>query len=199
MRRVATSVTIILMMTGAVLSFAIGQDIEGLVKGLEDPNAGVRAMAGFSLAQKGPNAVAAVPALSRALTDQDLNVRYSAANALRAIGPGAEAAVPALIKALETFPGGSPPLTGPHRYYADARWIAADALGAIGIGAREAVPALTKTLSDPDPNVRRAAASALKRITGKWRSTSRLEPVYQRRLQEFAERIPSHPTWRCVF
>jgi HEAT repeat protein len=151
----------------AVSPFAFGQDVEELVKALENPNAGVRAMAGFSLAKKGPKAIAAVPALSRALTDQDLNVRYSAANALRAIGPGAEAAVPALVKALETFPGGTPALTGPLRYYADARWVAADALGAIGVGAREAVPALTKTLSDPDPNVRNAAASALKRITGK--------------------------------
>jgi len=163
----ATSVAIMLMMTGAVLPFAIGQDIEGLVKGLEHPNAGVRANAGRLLAEKGPNAIAAVPALAKALTDQDLNVRYFAADALKAIGPGAEAAVPALVKALETFPGGTPALTGPFRYYADLRWIAADALGAIGIGAKEAVPALTKTLSDADPNVRSAAASALKRITGK--------------------------------
>ena len=167
MRRMATSVTIMLMMTVAVPLFAIGQDVEGLVKDLKDPNPGIRSRAGMLLAKKGPNATAAVPALARALTDQDLNVRFFAADALKAIGPGAEAAVPALIKALETFPGGTPALTGPSRYYADARWIAADALGAIGIGAREAVPALTKTLRDPDPNVRSAAASALKLITGK--------------------------------
>jgi HEAT repeat protein len=167
MRRMATSVTMMLMMTGAVLSFAIGQDVEGLVKDLEHPNAGFRARAGRLLAEKGPKAVAAVPALSRALADQDLNVRFQAADALRAIGPGAEAAVPALVKALETFPGGTPALAGPFRYYADARWMAAEALGAIGTGAREAVPALRKTLTDPDPHVRGAGASALKRITGK--------------------------------
>jgi HEAT repeat protein len=155
-----------LMMTGAVFTLAIGQDVGGLVKDLEHPNPSIRTLAGFSLANKGPSAVAAVPALSRALADQDLNVRYSAANALRAIGPGAEAAVPALIKALATFPGGSPAQIGPFRYYAEARWVAAEALGSIGTGAREAVPALTKTLSDPDPHVRSAAASALKRITG---------------------------------
>ena len=167
MRRMATSVTIMLMMTGAVPPFAIGQDVEGSVKDLEHPNAGVRAMSGSLLAEKGPNAIAAVPALAKALTDQDLNVRYMAATALQAIGPGAEAAVPALIKALDTFPGGTPALSGPVRYYADARSAAAAALGAIGIGAREAVPALTKTLSDADPNVRSVAASSLKRITGK--------------------------------
>src|SRR5262245_52821179 len=162
MRRAAISVAIVLMMT----VLAIGQDVEALVKGLEHPNAGIRAMSGRKLAEKGPSAVAAVPALSKALADQDLNVRFEAADALRAIGPGAAAAVPALVKALATFPGGTPELSGPVRYYADARWAAADALGAIGTGARGAVPALTKTLSDPDPNVRNAAASALKRITG---------------------------------
>jgi len=47
------------------------------------------------LAEKGPSAIVAVPALSKALSDQDLNVRWNAADALRAIGPGAEAAVPA--------------------------------------------------------------------------------------------------------
>jgi len=167
MRRLAMSVTLLLMMMGAVSPFAIGQDIETLAKALEHPNAGIRGMAGFKLAEQGPKAVAAVPALTRALSDVDLNVRYSSANALRAIGPGAQAAVPALIKLLDTFPGGTPALTGPFRYYADARWIAADALGAIGPAAREAVPALTKTLNDTDPNVRSAAASALKRITGK--------------------------------
>jgi HEAT repeat protein len=163
----AISVTMLLMMTGAVFSFAIGQDVDELIKGLEHPNSGIRAMSGRLLAQEGPNAIAAVPALSRAVTDQDLNVRFYAADALKAIGPGAEAAVPALVKALETFPGGTPALTGPIRYYADARWLAAEALGAIGVGAREAVPALTKALNDPDPNVRGAAALALKRITGK--------------------------------
>jgi HEAT repeat protein len=163
----ATSVTMMLMMIGAVAPFAIGQDVEKLVKALEHPNPGIRAEAGRLLAGKGPNAIVAVPALSRALSDQDLNVRWNAADALRAIGPGAESAVPALVKALDTFPGGTPALTGPFRYYADLRWMAAEALGAIGIGAREAVPALTKTLSDADPHVRSAAASALKRISGK--------------------------------
>jgi HEAT repeat protein len=112
----------------------------------------------------GPSAKAAVPGLAEAVVDRDLNVRYYAAEALEAVGPEAKAAVPALIKALGTFPGGSPPLEGPQRYYADTRSVAAEALGAIGPGAREAVPALRKALKDPDPSVRSAAAEALKRI-----------------------------------
>jgi HEAT repeat protein len=155
MHRMATRVTIMLVMTGAVLPLAIAQDVETLVRALEHPNPGIRSMAGMSLEKKGPDAVAAVPALTRALGDQDLNVRYSAANALKAIGPAAESSVPALIKALETFPGGTPALNGPLRYYADLRYAAADALGAIGSGARSAVPALTKALNDADPHVRR--------------------------------------------
>ena len=166
MRPVATSVAIILMITLALSPYAMGQDIEALAKGLEHPNAAIRGMAGFKLAQAGPKAVAAVPALTKALADLDLNVRYMSANALRAIGPGAKAAVPSLIQLLDTFPGGTPALTGPFRYYADARSIAAEALGAIGPDAREAVPALKKTLNDTDLNVRNAASTALWRITG---------------------------------
>lgn len=101
------------------------------------------------------------------LADQDLNVRFSAGYALKAIGPAAQAAVPALVKALDTFPGGTPALVGPARYYADVRSIAAEALGAVGSTAKDAVPALKKALTHPDPLVRSAAADALKRIVGK--------------------------------
>jgi len=56
----ATSVAIVLMMTVAVPLLTIGQDVEGLVKDLKDPNPGIRSRAGMLLAKKGPNATAAV-------------------------------------------------------------------------------------------------------------------------------------------
>ena len=138
--------------------------LDELLKGLESPNPAARAMAATSLTKMGPGAEPAVPALAKALADQNLNVRYWAASALKAVGPPAQAAVTALVKALDTFPGGSPALVGPVRYYPDVRSVAAEALGGIGSRAKDAVPALKKALSDPDPAVRSAAAEALQRI-----------------------------------
>lgn len=142
-------------------------NLEALVKDLENPNPGTRAMAATSLTKLGSAASPAVPALSKALADQNLNVRYWAASALKAVGPAAQSAVTALMKALDTAPGGSRALDGPVRYYADVRSVAAEALGAIGSRAHDAVPALKKALNDSDPSVRSAAADALKRIAGK--------------------------------
>jgi HEAT repeat protein len=68
---------------------------------------------------------------------------------------------------VDTFPGGSPALVGPMRYYPDVRSVAAEALGAIGVNARGAVPALKKALNDPDATVRSAAAEAIKRVAAK--------------------------------
>jgi HEAT repeat protein len=141
--------------------------LEELLKGLESPNPAARAMAAMSLTEMGPAAEAAVPALAKALADQNLDVRYWAASALKAVGPPAQAAVTALVQALETFPGGSPALDGPFRYYADVRSVAAEALGAIGSRAKDAVPALKKALNDPDSVVRSTAAEALQRIAVK--------------------------------
>jgi HEAT repeat protein len=138
--------------------------LEELLKGLESPNPAARAMAATALTRMGPGAEPAVPALAKALADQDLDVRYWAASALKAVGPAAHAAVTALVKALDTFPGGSPALDGPVRYYADVRSVAAEALGVIGNRAKDALPALKKALTDPEPAVRSAAADALQRI-----------------------------------
>jgi HEAT repeat protein len=147
---------------------AAGQGkLEELLRGLENSNPGARAMAATSLSRMGPGAEPAVPSLARALADQNLNVRYWAASALKAVGPAAHAAVTDLVKTLDTFPGGSPALDGPVRYYADVRSGAAEALGAIGSRATGAVPALKKALNDPDPAVRGAVAEALQRITAK--------------------------------
>src|SRR4029077_15894562 len=83
-----------------------------------------------------------VAPLADVVLDRNLNIRYDAASVLKGLGPKAAAAVPNLVQCLDTFPGGTPPLDGPMRYYADARSEAAEALGAIGPAAKEALPAL---------------------------------------------------------
>ncbi len=108
-----------------------------------------------------------VPGIADAVLDRNLNIRYMAASSLKGFAPVAQPAIPALIQALNTFPGGSPALEGPERYYADARSAAAEALGAIGPDAKESIAALTKALKDPSPDVRQAAGAALKQIRGK--------------------------------
>ncbi len=156
-----------ILLLGSSLATGGDDKVEKLLKDLKSANPSTRAMAAMALGKMGPSAKLAVPVLAEAVVDRDLNVRYYAAEALESVGPGAKAAVPALIKALDTFPGGSPPLEGPQRYYADTRSVAAEALGAIGPGARQAVPALRKALKDQDSSVRTAAAKALKRVEAK--------------------------------
>jgi HEAT repeat protein len=121
----------------------------------------------MSLSELGGAAKAAVPALAAALADRNLNVRYWSASALRGLGPDARQAVPALVGALKTFPGGSPELEGPARYFPDVRSVAAEALGAIGPLAKAAVPALKEATADQNADVRAAVAEALKRIAAK--------------------------------
>ena len=104
---------------------------------LSDTDLSNRVTAADSLAEIGPAAKDAVPALIKALRSEDRNTRISAAYALQKIGPAAESAVPALIEALKD----------------DAiRVDAVSALGAIGPGAKQAVPALlAATKVDPMP------------------------------------------------
>jgi hypothetical protein len=73
----------------------------------EDPDQGgrsaeVRAAAAVVLGQVGPEAKAAVPALTDALKDRDSLVRSMAADALDRIGPDAKPAVPTLVAMLRT-------------------------------------------------------------------------------------------------
>jgi tetratricopeptide (TPR) repeat protein len=127
-----------------------------------------RSVAASGLAHIGSDAQAVVGPLGKALKDRDLNVRYFAAQALSKIGPAAAPAVPALIGALDTHPGREPDLEGPPRYYKDARAVAAEALGAIGPAAKAAVPRLREVAAkDEEPEVRAAAAEALKKIEPK--------------------------------
>jgi HEAT repeat protein len=148
---------------------AYGEDVvvRRLIDQLRSPTAAIRARAAIELGELGAAAKTAVPALATALADNNLNVRYCAGNALKGLGPESKGAVPALVAALKTFPGGSPELEGPERYYADVRSVAAEALGAIGPGAREAIPALKEAATDKSADVRAAATDAMKRIEAK--------------------------------
>jgi hypothetical protein len=103
------------------------------------------------LAEIGPAAAEAVPALIEALRDSADDVRQGAASALGKIGPAAAAAVPALIEALRDSNN-------------DVRLEAVRALGEIGPCAPEAVAALRGARRDSDEAVCRAAADALGKL-----------------------------------
>jgi HEAT repeat protein len=118
----------------------------------------------MSLGELGAAAKVAVPALAIALADKNLSVRYFSGRALTKLGPDAREAVPALIAALRTFPGGSPELEGPERYFPDVRSVAAEALGAIGPMAKAAIPALKVATTDANWGVKAAAEQAIEKI-----------------------------------
>jgi HEAT repeat protein len=120
-----------------------------LIDALHSPSADVRRAASRSLGQLGK---AAFPALgkARALKDKDPEARRLVIEALSWMGP---IAVPALIAALKDE---SPPV----------RQSAARALGNVGDQAKAALAALEAAASDPQEEVRTAAAKALQQIRG---------------------------------
>ena len=116
------------------------------VQALTDESVRMGEAAAHALAEIGPQAVDAVPALLQALmNEEDAGLRQAVSDALGAIG---SEAVPALVQAL-----------------ADederVRNAAARALKDVGPQAVDAVPALIQALGDPDDDVGLAAASAL--------------------------------------
>ncbi len=133
------------------------------------------------LAEIGPAAAPAIPALIAALKDEDWDVRSSAARALGNIGPAAASAVPSLIAALKDEnrnvwdkavdalgnigPAAVPALIAALKDKdSDVRSSAARALGQIGPAAASAVPSLIAALKDKNSNVRYFAAGALGNI-----------------------------------
>jgi len=120
-----------------------------LVRALEDSNHELRVAAAQALWQIEKNP-AAIPVLIRGLRDS--LTRDKATDALGSIGPAAKAAVPYLVYSLRIMD------------YSSSAEKAARALGQIGPAAKAAVPSLHEALHDFRPEVRRAAAEALRKI-----------------------------------
>jgi HEAT repeat protein len=124
--------------------------IPDLVRVTRDPELFVRWSAARTLGKIGPvDTPATLPALTRLLQDVDLDVAVAAARALGYYGPEAKAAVPALIQSLKKASDGR------------MRLAVIASLKEIGTDSRPAIPALVAALTDPDLDVRRAAAEAL--------------------------------------
>jgi HEAT repeats/HEAT repeat/PBS lyase HEAT-like repeat len=120
--------------------------VPGLVRALQDDDAGVRLAAAEALGAFGDGAAAAVDSLIDGVGDLDPQVREMSIRALGNVGSKARLALPVLIKAL-----------------ASKDWrtslAVTEALGKIG--ASEAIPALLEVLRDKDVPARDGAALAL--------------------------------------
>ena len=125
------------------------------------PLAPFRRLAARALGRFGPAATAAVPMLEKALQNEDPLYRVQAALALWKISQHPQA-IPALRAALK-------------RNESETAFEAVLAVAEIGAGAKAAAPDLVEALNHPDPDVRRAAASALVPL-----GADQLEPVAQR-------------------
>ena len=125
------------------------------------PLASFRRLAARALGRFGPEAAAAVPLLEKALQNEEPRYRVQAALALWRISQHPQA-IPTLRAALK-------------RNESETAFEAVLALAEIGAGAKAAAPDLIEALNHPDPDVRRAAASALVPL-----GADQLEPVAQR-------------------
>lgn len=105
-----------------------------------------------ALGEMGTNALSAIPAIIPLLSDPDELLRWQTARTLGRLRLRCDIVVPALVARLESY---DPSLV-------DA--AAAEALGEFGAEASCAIPALTNALTNPDPEMRRVARSALQRI-----------------------------------
>ncbi len=118
-----------------------------------DPSTRLKAIKG--LADLGPAARGAGPALVVAMADPDPDVRRGAVAAFRLALPNVKPP-DALIKAVASD------LTNPDP---NVRLVAARTLGRIGPAAAAAARDLDALRGDPDPDVRRAAIEALARVS----------------------------------
>jgi HEAT repeat protein len=164
----------------------IGPDARGavpaLIEAMQDRDVEVRRQVVVALGRIGPGAVAAVPALTDALQNKSRPERWRYAQALGDIGPEAKSALPVLrdvaqpksfkpdrvwsLYALVRIDGDAPAMASLTDLLKDrvAAPDAAEALGRIGPPAKAAVPALRDLLKDKNPDVRKAAGEALKKI-----------------------------------
>ena len=122
--------------------------LQPLIKALGDNDPAVRLVAASRLRLLGNKAASAVDALVAALGDTDMRVREAAAQALIAIGQ------PAVSPLASSLSGSN----------VESRKLALACLAKIGPNASAAAPAIEKCLMDPDPQVRKMAEAALRRI-----------------------------------
>ena len=135
------------------LGVAIGDWVPALKSG--DPLE--RRLASHALAQIGPAAREAAPALIEALLDRESFVRVWAAAALARVQRENPDAIPALV-------------AGTHDAISFVRSLAAWHLGRLGPmhpGIKSVVPELRELLNDKDPSVRAEAVVALENLAGK--------------------------------
>jgi HEAT repeat protein len=142
--------------TALILAASDSQDVDALMRQLQDRDSSIRLRAVKALGNLGPAARIAMPNLLTALQDTDADVRRATVNALRVIVPDAPPSS-AIVKAIAVDLQDADPLV---------RAATARTLGRLGRAALSAAAQLEVLLSDPDPDVRRAATEALARITG---------------------------------
>jgi len=175
------------------------QQLERLIRELQDADSDVRSNAAMALGEIGPEAKDAVPTLIQLLQNEDAEgfVRANAALALGQIGKGAEDAVPVLIQALRDQ----------DKY---VRRDAAGALEEIGtpraiksakdhyrmvvtlgwIGSEDEVPALIQALQNEDKDVRVNAVVTLGQI-----ESEDVVPVLIEALQDQDEWVRVNAAW----
>ena len=175
------------------------QQVERLIRELQETDSDVRSIAAVTLGEIGPEAEDAVPILIKLLQDQDAEgfVRANAATALGKIGEGASKAVPALINALRDQ----------DKY---VRKDAAEALEKIGTprtiktvkdryrvviplgwtGSEDEVPALIQALQNENKDVRVNAVVTLGQI-----ESEDVVPVLIEALQDQDEWVRVNAAW----
>jgi HEAT repeat protein len=125
-------------------------ELTDLVKKLKSPDPDARRAAARELAEMGPEAKPAAPALIQSLRDKDTFVRRFSAQAIGAIGVDPKVGIPALVLALRDN-------------RKEVQEAAAESLGAMGPNAVR--PLLDVLKNDGmDSNVRRRAAMSLGKI-----------------------------------
>ncbi len=138
--------------------------------GLERPDPRVRIMAAETLAQLGPAAAAAVPALTKRIGEDDEPlVRAHCALALAQMGNASRTAVPALVQMLQSEPGGG-------------RRAVLFALGNLGPVAIDALPNLRKEALTGPLFDRTLAAWAVLKVRADQREINQMVPVLMTRL-----------------
>lgn len=154
--------------------------LEELIKLAKDEDARVRARAIVAIGRFGPDGADAVPMLTNAVDDSNSEVRQASVDSLGEIGPHAASAAPALVRGLQVAsatarnrlamtlwkigPAAVPPLVAMARNDMTADTLdALHALALLGNDAKKAVPVVRQRMSDPNAEIRAAAAAALGR------------------------------------